>query len=207
MFCSNKYLFPGRAAGNALSKITYLEYTKTRWISRNGRRVYRVLPHADTHHCALRHGNAADIMCADGKSSGRTANRDETADGTTKTLLTAVHGLRWEARQCGQNTIILQLAARQYNCISNEFRTPFNSRTKKTFYSQTLKHFNKTADKWRGALHCLRQYQGRSVGGDQDDDRMTFGCCSWRWYWQQFRFELELPHELLNNFEHKFQFK
>jgi hypothetical protein len=192
------------------------------------------VPHADTQHCAQGHVNAADIMCAawpwkcatcwhtalckghvnaadimcaERKSSGRTANRDERADGTTETLLTAVHGLRWEARQCGHSTIILQSATRQNKCISNEFQTPFNSRTKKTFYSQILKHFKKTVDKWLGALHCLRQYQGRSVDGDEDDDNMTFGCWSWRWYWRQLRFELELPHALLNNFEHEFRFK
>jgi hypothetical protein len=55
--------FPGKAAGDALSKMAYLEYTKTRWISRNFSTFYRALPHADTQHCAQRH-----IMCADVKS-------------------------------------------------------------------------------------------------------------------------------------------
>ena len=65
MFCSSKYLFPGKAAGNVLSKMTYLEYTKTRWISRKSSTLNRTLPHADTQHCAQRHGNAADIVCED----------------------------------------------------------------------------------------------------------------------------------------------
>ena len=132
------------------------------------------------------------------------ANTDKTPDGRTETLLTPVHVLHWEARQYVHNTIILQLAARQYNYISNEFRTPFNSKTRKTFFSQILKHFNKITAKWSGALHCLHRHQRNSVDADEDD-KMTFGCCSWRRHWRQFRFELERPQALLNNFGHEFQ--
>jgi hypothetical protein len=82
------FFLSGKGAENALSNLTYPEYTKARCISRKCVQMWSL--------------------------QDDQANREETPDGRTKTLLTLVHGLQLAPRQYVHNTIILQSAARQY---------------------------------------------------------------------------------------------